>query len=122
VLLVEDDHGDAFLVSELLREEAAPVEVRRAQSLHESLAPLPSARPGGAIGIDPEYADPIFVIFQRLHARDAYEGTGIELAMCRKVIEHHGGQIWLEAGQNGTGSTFRFTLPVPDVATEEVKQ
>jgi signal transduction histidine kinase len=74
------------------------------------------------IGIDPEYADRIFVIFQRLHARDAYDGTGIGLAMCRKVIEHHGGQIWLDARQNGTGSIFRFTLPVPDIAPEEVKQ
>ena len=72
------------------------------------------------IGIDPEYADRIFVIFQRLHARDAYAGTGIGLTMCRKVIEYHGGQIWLEASQNGAGATFRFTLPVPDdIATEE---
>jgi signal transduction histidine kinase len=74
------------------------------------------------IGIDDEYADRIFVIFQRLHARDAYDGTGIGLAMCRKVVEHHGGQIWLDARQNGTGATFRFTLPVPDIAPEEVKQ
>ena len=71
------------------------------------------------IGIDPEYADRIFVIFQRLHARDVYAGTGIGLTMCRKVVEYHGGEIWLEAGQNGGGSTFRFTLPVPDIATEE---
>jgi signal transduction histidine kinase len=71
------------------------------------------------IGIDPEYADRIFIIFQRLHARDAYEGTGIGLAMCRKVIEHHGGRIWLQTSENGKGSTFRFTLPVHDIATEE---
>jgi PAS domain S-box-containing protein len=71
------------------------------------------------IGIDPEYADRIFVLFQRLHARDVYTGTGIGLTMCRKVVEYHGGEIWLEAGQNGGGSTFRFTLPVPDIATEE---
>jgi signal transduction histidine kinase len=71
------------------------------------------------IGIEPEYADRIFIIFQRLHARDAYEGTGIGLAMCRKVIEHHGGHIWLQTGQNGNGSIFRFTLPVPDTAIEE---
>ena len=71
------------------------------------------------IGIDPEYADRIFVIFQRLHARDVYAGTGIGLTMCRKVIEYHGGEIWLEASQNGAGSTFRFTLPVRDTSTEE---
>jgi light-regulated signal transduction histidine kinase (bacteriophytochrome) len=71
------------------------------------------------IGIDPEYADRIFVIFQRLHARDVYAGTGIGLTMCRKVIEYHGGEIWLEASQNGAGSTFRFTLPVRDIAIEE---
>ena len=71
------------------------------------------------IGIDPQYADRIFVIFQRLHPRDAYDGTGIGLAMCRKVIEYHGGRIWLQASENGNGSTFRFTLPVPDIASEE---
>ena len=72
------------------------------------------------IGIDAEYADRIFVIFQRLHARDVYAGTGIGLTMCRKIIEYHGGEIWLEPSQNGAGSTFRFTLPVADdTATEE---
>jgi signal transduction histidine kinase len=71
------------------------------------------------IGIEPQYADRIFIIFQRLHARDAYDGTGIGLAMCRKVIEYHGGHIWLQAAQNGNGSTFCFTLPASDIATEE---
>ncbi|WP_158851910.1 sensor histidine kinase [Saccharothrix deserti] len=62
------------------------------------------------IGIDPEYAERIFVIFQRLHHKDDYPGTGIGLAMCRKIVEYHGGTIWLDTGQE-TGTTFKFTLP-----------
>ena len=58
------------------------------------------------IGIDAEYAERIFVIFQRLHTRDAYEGTGIGLAMCRKIVEYHGGRIWLDAAEPGRGARF----------------
>nr|WP_285750884.1 sensor histidine kinase [Lentzea sp. NBRC 105346] len=68
------------------------------------------------IGIDAEYADRIFIIFQRLHPKDAYPGTGIGLAMCRKIVEYHGGTIWLNTDE-GQGTTFQFTLPV---AAEEL--
>jgi light-regulated signal transduction histidine kinase (bacteriophytochrome) len=63
------------------------------------------------IGIEPEYAERIFVIFQRLHHKDDYPGTGIGLAMCRKIIEYHGGTIWLDTSGTGPGTTFKFTLP-----------
>ncbi len=62
------------------------------------------------IGIDPAYAKRIFLVFQRLHTRDEYPGTGIGLALCQKIVERHGGQLTVES-QVGQGATFSFTLP-----------
>lgn len=68
------------------------------------------------IGIDAQYADRVFVIFQRLHPKDVYEGTGIGLALCKKIVEYHGGHIWIDTSV-GEGTRIRWSLPAdPQVA------
>ncbi|MHC3469341.1 sensor histidine kinase [Streptomyces sp. 7R007] len=69
------------------------------------------------IGISQEFAEKVFVIFQRLHSRDAYGGTGIGLALCKKIVEYHGGRIWMDTTHR-EGTRFCFTLPVAAEVTD----
>jgi len=68
------------------------------------------------IGIDPQHVDQVFGLFKRLHASSEYPGTGIGLAICRKIVDRYGGRIWVESAGLGKGSTFYFTLPAAQSA------
>lgn len=100
-------------------EETPQVRIRCRPSPDEPERWLLSVEDNG-IGIEPRFAERIFVIFQRLHGRDAYAGTGIGLAMCRKIAEFHGGRIWLDTDYTG-GTRFCFTLPFtsPEERTDD---
>jgi signal transduction histidine kinase len=104
------------LISNALKFHGAdPPRVSIAASRGEELWELSFADNG--IGIDPEYFERIFMIFQRLHSREAYEGTGIGLALARKIVEFHGGEIWLDTDYT-RGACFRFTLPIAKETTQ----
>jgi light-regulated signal transduction histidine kinase (bacteriophytochrome) len=108
----ETQLGELFqnLVGNALKfRRAEPPEAHISAALQESEW-LFSVRDNG-IGLDMQHRDRIFMMFQRLHTRQEYPGTGIGLALCKKIVERHGGRIWVES-KPGQGSTFHFTLPL----------
>jgi light-regulated signal transduction histidine kinase (bacteriophytochrome) len=89
------------------RADARPIEVHVSAAREGALWHFQVRDTG--IGIDKQYLERIFLIFQRLHDRSKYKGTGIGLAVCKKVVEHHGGRIWVES-EPDKGTTFHFTM------------
>jgi signal transduction histidine kinase len=125
-------HGDASLLTQLFqnllgnamkfRAPGRPSRVRLAAELEDDEWHFRCEDNG--IGVEPQYAERVFVIFQRLHSKDQYDGTGIGLALCKKIVEYHGGRIWLDTDRQ-EGSAIHWTLPVssePDPEPEAASE
>jgi signal transduction histidine kinase len=100
------------------RREGVPPAIRVSAELNADDSMWTFTVRDNGIGIDEQYAERIFAVFQRLHVRDSYGGTGIGLALCRKIVEFHGGRIWLAHVESGEGAAFVFTLPEGAVLAE----
>ncbi|MQS06717.1 sensor histidine kinase [Streptomyces alkaliphilus] len=99
------------------RDPDHPPEIRVTCDIAEDAGSLTVGVADNGIGIPEKFAEKVFVIFQRLHSRDSYSGTGIGLALCKKIVEYHGGRIRIDTGYT-EGARFLFTLPLPEEAGE----